>query len=309
LRHEWDSTVIVNITGHPTDPAHQPNARLRIVSPAFFDVFKIKRAAGRSFTQDDRRGGDPVVLINRAWARRFIPDLDPLRVRVDPGSFVTRVDEKIVRHDAAIVGVVEDVPYSDLTKEADPTIYVSDAQVTTLRRTLVVTTADGRPARLVRQIRGELTKLDPQVPIEFESMSRVVSASLIWPKLGLLLMTTFGAAGLVLAATGVFGVIAFVAAQRSGEMAVRLALGAPRGHVFRLVMFHGGSLAVQGLVCGMVLAWWMGQLMGKYVYQVSATNGLVLGGSAALVLTASLAATLPSARRAATTPPAQALKS
>lgn len=126
LRHEWDSTVIVNITGHPTDAAHQPNARLRIVSPAFFDVFKIKRAAGRSFTQDDRRGGDPVVLINRAWARKFIPDLDPLRVRVDPGSFVTRVDKKIVRHDAAVVGVVEDVPYSDLTKEADPTIYVSD---------------------------------------------------------------------------------------------------------------------------------------------------------------------------------------
>jgi putative ABC transport system permease protein len=309
LRHEWDTTVIVNITGHPTDPLHQPNARLRIVSPAFFDVFKIRIAAGRVFTQDDRRGGDPVVMINRAWARKFIPDLDPLRVRVDPGTFVTRVDQKIVRHDAAIVGVVEDVPYSDLTKEADPTIYVSDAQVTTLRRTLVVTTADGRPERLVREIRTELTKLDPQVPIEFELMSHVVSTSLIWPKLGLLLMTTFGAAGLVLAATGVFGVIAFVAAQRSGEMAVRLALGAPQGHVFRLFMFHGGSLAVQGLVWGVVLAWWMGQLMGTYVYQVSATNVLVLGGSAALVLAASLGATLPSARRAATTPPAQALKS
>jgi ABC-type antimicrobial peptide transport system permease subunit len=92
-------------------------------------------------------------------------------------------------------------------------------------------------------------------------------------------------------------------------MAVRLALGAPRGHVFRLVLFHGGSLAVQGLVCGMVVAWWMGQLMGKYVYQVSATNGLVLGGSAVIVLAAALAATLPTARKAATTSPAQVLKS
>jgi putative ABC transport system permease protein len=122
-------------------------------------------------------------------------------------------------------------------------------------------------------------------------------------------MTTFGAAGLILAATGVFGVIAFVAAQRSGEMAVRLALGAPRRHVFGLVMFQGGVLAVQGLVCGIVLAWWMGQLMGTYVYHVSATNGLVLGGSAVLVLAASLGATLPCARRAAATPPAQVLKS
>ena len=95
---------------------------------------------------------------------------------------------------------------------------------------------------------------------------------------------TFGAAGLVLAATGVFGVIAFVAAQRSGEMAVRLALGAPQGHVFRLVMFHGGSLAVLGLALGGVLAWWTGQLMERYVYQVSATNAVVLGSSAVIVI-------------------------
>jgi predicted permease len=309
LRHEWDSTVIVNITGHPTDPAHQPNARLRVVSQGFFDAFKIKIAAGRSFTQDDRRGGEPVVLINRAWARRFIPDLDPLQVRVNPGAFGKRIDQKFVSMDAAIVGVVEDVPYSDLTKAADPTIYVSDAQVTMLRRSLVVTTADGRPEQLVRQIRAELTKLDPQVPIDFEAMSHVVSTSLMWPKLGLLLMTTFGIAALVLAATGVFGVIAFVVAQRSGEMAVRLALGAPRAHVFRLVVLHGGSLAVQGLVCGVALAWWMGQLMGKYVYHVSATNALVLGGSAALVLAVSIGATLPSARRAATMEPTRVLKS
>jgi putative ABC transport system permease protein len=309
LRHEWDSTVIVNITGHPTDGAHQPNARLRIVSPEFFDVLKIRIIAGRSFTRDDRRGGDPVVVINKSWAQQFIPDLDPFRVRVDPSTFLTRVDQKIVRHDAAIIGVVDDVRYSDLTKAADPTIYVSDAQVTTLRRSLVVTTADGRPERLVREIRSELARLDPQVPIDFESMSHVVSSSLVWPRLGLLLMTAFGAAGLVLAATGVFGVIAFVAEQRAGEMAVRLALGAPRSHVFRLVMIHGGSMAARGSVGGALLAWWMGRLMGRYVYQVDAANGVVLGGSALLVLVAALAATLPSATRAAVIQPAEVLKS
>ena len=78
-------------------------------------------------------------------------------------------------------------------------------------------------------------------------------------------MTTFGIAALTLAATGVFGVIAFVAAQRSGEMAVRLALWASRGHIFYLVMAYGGSLALQGLACGVLLAWWMGQLMGRHV--------------------------------------------
>jgi predicted permease len=309
LRHEWDSTVFVDITNRPTDPAQRPNGRLRTVSPGFFDVFNIKIVAGRSFIQDDRRGGAPVVLVNRAWARKFMSDLDPLRERVDPGSFARRVDQKVVRHDAAIVGVVEDVPYSDLTKSAEPTVYVSDSQVSMARRSLVITTADGRPERLAPLIRAEFNKLDAQVPVDFELMSHVVSTSLMWPKLGLLLMTTFGVAALVLAATGVFGVIAFVVAQRSGEMAVRLALGAPRAHVFRLVVLHGGSLAVQGLVCGVALAWWTGQVMGKYVYHASATNALVLGGSAALVLAVSMGATLPSARRAATMQPARVLKS
>ena len=211
--------------------------------------------------------------------------------------------------DAQIVGVVADVPYSDLTKAAEPIVYVAEAQVPTLRRTIVITSADGRPERLVPQIRTELAKLDAQVPLDFEPLSRVVSTSFVWPKLGLLLMTTFGIAALVLAATGVFGVIAFVAAQRSGEMAVRLALGATRGHIFRIIVLHGGSLAVQGLVLGVLLAWWMGGLMGKYVYQVGAADWMVLGGSAALVLAVALSATLPSARRAATTQPARVLRS
>jgi putative ABC transport system permease protein len=309
LRPERDSTVLVDITNRPTDPARQPNGRLRIVSPEFFAVCTIKIAAGRPFTRDDRRGGAPVVLVNRAWVRTFIPDLDPLRERIDPTVFATRVDGKIVRHDAAIVGVVEDAAYADLTKAAEPIVYVSDTQVLTRKRSLVITSADGHPERLVRQIRAELRTLDPDVPVEFELLSDAVSTSLRWPRLGLLLMATFGGAALVLAATGVFGVIAFVAAQRSGEMAVRLALGAPQRHVFGLVMRHGGVLAVQGLVCGTVLAWWTGQLMGKYVYHVSAANILVLAGSAAVVLAVALGATLPSARRAATIAPAEVLKS
>jgi len=308
FRHEWDSTTFVDITNRPTAPANRPNGRLRVVSPGFFEVFEIEIVAGRSFTQDDRLGGAPVVLVNRAWARKFIPDLDPLRERVNPLRFVTRVGERYVTQDAEIVGVVEDVPYSDLTQGAEPTVYVSDAQVPTLRRSIVITAADGRPERLVPQIRAELGKLDAQVPIDFEPMSRVISTSLVWPKLGLLLMATFGMAALVLAATGVFGVIAFVAAQRSGEMAVRLALGATRGHVFRIIVLQGGSLATQGLALGVVLAWWMGQLMGKYVYQVSPANWMVLCGSAALVLAVSLAATLPPAHRAATTQPARVLR-
>ena len=189
--------------------------------------------------------------------------------------------------DAEIIGVVEDVPYSDVTKAAEPTVYVSDAQVPTLRRSIVITAADGRPERLVPQIRAELARLDPQVPVEFEPLSQIVSTSLSGRELGLLLMVTFGVAALVLAATGVFGVIAFVAAQRSGEMAVRLALGATSGHVFRVNRPSWRDACAPGTRRGVLLAWWTGGLMGRYVYQVSPGNWLVLGGSAAIVLSVS----------------------
>lgn len=179
LRHEWDYTVFVDVTGRPTDASQRPNGRLRTISPGFFDICKIRIVAGRGFTADDRRGGPPVVLVNRAWARTFIPNRDPLRERIDPGAFVTRVDGKIMHHDAAIVGVVEDLPYADLTGAAEPTVYVSDTQVTMFRKSLVITTADGHPERLTREIRAELNTLDPQLPVDVELRSHAVASSLI----------------------------------------------------------------------------------------------------------------------------------
>ena len=309
FRHEWDSTTFVDITNRPTDPASRPNGRARAVSPGFFEALEMRIVAGRSFSRDDRRDGPPVVVVNRAWARKFLPGIDPLRERVNPGRFATRVDGKWVARDAEIIGVVEDVPYSDLTKAAEPTIYVSELQAMTLRRSLVITAGDGHPERLAPQIRIALNSLDANIPVEFEPLAQAISTSLVWPKLGLLLMATFGAAALVLAATGVFGVIAFVTAQRSGEMAVRLALGASQRQVFSLVVGHGARLAIQGAVLGLLLAWLTGRAMGSYVYQVSAGNWAVLAGSAAIVLLVSLAATVPSARRAATTQPARVLRS
>jgi putative ABC transport system permease protein len=308
LRHEWDSTAFVDITNRPTDPASRPNGRVRSVSPGFFDIFRIPILAGRSFTIDDRADGDPVVIVNRAWARKFIPDLDPLRERVSPGRFAQRVGQRFVARDAAIIGVVGDVPYADVTKAAEPTVYVVDAQSPELGRSLVITTADGHPERLSNEIRTELARIDARVPIDLASLSDLVPASLLWPRLGALLMTMFSIAGLVLAASGVFGVIAFIAAQRSPEMAVRLALGATPATVFRLIVRYAGLLALQGVVLGIVLAAWTGRLMQTSLYQVTAGNWIVLTTSAVVVLSVCLAATLPSARRAAATPPALLLR-
>jgi ABC-type antimicrobial peptide transport system permease subunit len=139
-------------------------------------------------------------------------------------------------------------------------------------------------------------------------MSDVVSQSLVWSRLGVLLMTTFGIVSLLLAGTGVFGVLAFVGAQRHGEMAVRLSLGATRGGVFRLMLAQTVRYALAGAAIGTGLAWWMGRLMSGYVYQVSAANALVLGGSALIVTAVAFAAAFAPARRAAAVQPSEALR-
>ena len=199
FRHEWDYTTFVDVVDHPTDPAHRPNARMHIVSANFFEVMRMRLVAGRPFTVDDRPGGDPVIIVNQAWVRKFIPDLDPLRQRVSIGG-----------PPLTVIGVARDVSYTDLTKDAEPAIFLPLAQSLDLRLTFIVTAADGHPERLTSALRSAVAHLDPRVPVDTELLSHAVDHALVWPKLGLLLMTTFGATALVLASIGVFGVVAFV---------------------------------------------------------------------------------------------------
>lgn len=308
LRREWDSTTFTDIVGRPVEPQVRPNGRMRIVSPELFETLDMRVRLGRAFTLDDRADSEPVVMVNDAWVAKFLPaGTDPLGERL-AGLFVRRVDGKFEPQTAPIVGVVADVRYFGLDRSPEPIVYFVDTQRTVLRRSYVVTSADGRPERLIPEIRAALRQLDPQVPLQFETMANVVSASLVWSRLGVLLMGTFGAVSLLLAGTGVFGVLAFVGAQRHGEMAVRLSLGATRGGVFSLMLAQGARFALVGGVIGTALAWWMGRLMSRYVYQVDAANLVVLGGSALVVTVVALAAATAPARRAAVVEPSRALR-
>ena len=308
LRREWDVTTFTDIVGRPVDPQFRPNGRMRIVSPELFDTLDMRIVRGRAFTSDDRADGEPVVMVNEAWTAKFLPaDADPLRERLAE-LFFRRVDGKFEMQTAAIVGVVANVRYASLDKTPEPVVYFVDTQRSALRRSYVMTTADGRPERLIPSIRTALRELDPQVPVQFETMPDVVRASLVWSRLGMLLMGTFGVVSLLLAGTGVFGVLAFVGAQRHGEMAVRLSLGSTRGGVFALMIALGARVALIGAVLGTGLAWWMGKLMSGYVYQVGAGNTVVLAGSAAIVTVVALTASLAPALRAAAIEPSRALR-
>jgi predicted permease len=308
LRREWDSTTFTDIVGRTVDPQFRPNGRARIVSPELFQALGIRVTRGRGFTADDRTDGEPVVLVNEAWVAKFLPaDSDPLNERI-ANLFFRRVENRTEMQPARIIGVVGNVRYSSLDKAAEPVLYFVDTQRLSPRQSYVVTMADGHPETRIPEIRAALKKLDPNVPLQFEMMSDVVSKSLVWSRLGVLLMTTFGIVSLLLAGTGVFGVLAFVGAQRHGEMAVRLSLGATRGGVFRLMLAQTVRYALAGAAIGTGLAWWMGRLMSGYVYQVSAANALVLGGSALIVTAVAFAAAFAPARRAAAVQPSEALR-
>jgi predicted permease len=309
LRREMDSTTFTDILGRPVDPSMRPNGRLRIVSPDLFDTLGIRIRLGRGFTADDRTSDAAVVVVNDAWVSKFLPaGTDPLREQLT-GMFFRRTGNTFVMEPARIVGVAADVRYSRLDRDPEPTVYFVESPRMPLRRSYVLTMADGRPEARIPELRHALAALDPQVPLQFERMEDVVTASLVWSRLGVLLMATFGAVSLLLAGTGIFGVLAFVGAQRHGEMAVRLSLGATRGGVFRLMLSHGLRLSLAGIVLGTGLAWWMGGFMSAYVYQVGAADITVLGGSAIVVALVALAAAAAPAGRAAAVEPSRALRS
>ena len=308
LQPERDSTTFIDLVSRPDiPPDKRPNARMRLVTPEFFQTMGIKLLAGRPFTDADGIDGESVTIVNEAFVRRSFPDVDPLRERVkDLKNRV--VDGKVIADETAVVGVVADVRYASLIEPAEPIVYVSRGQYLSSREFIVVTTADGTPERHIAEFRTALREIDPKLPVEFGVMSTVVAASLDRQRLGMWLMSGFGIVALLLAMVGIFGVIAYVVAQRTGEMAVRQALGATRAQVVWLVIKDGGRAVVLGLAGGLVIAWWMGRLVGRYVYEVAAGDPGILAGSAVVVALVAMSATVAPAARAATNQLSRALR-
>jgi hypothetical protein len=266
----------------------------------------IKLLAGRTFTDADLSSSEHVAIVNEAFVQRFLPSSDPLRDAL-AGFSNDIVAGKLVRHDSAIVGVVANVRYASLTAAPDPIIYVPPSEYPLVRQAIVIAPAPGHPASIA-DYRAAILSVDPYVALTFSTMDEAIAGSVNRERLGMVLMTAFGVAAVLLAIVGVFGVIAYVVAQRSNEMAVRQALGATPGQVFRMVVGDGGRVALGGIVAGLLLSWWTGKMMGQYLYHVGAGDPLVLASSAAVVLIAAVGALLVPARRAASLDPAQALR-
>ena len=306
--HEWDAAYMLDLVAHPgLRPERQPSARERRVTPDFFKAMGITLLEGRLIRRDDLMNTQPVAVVNEAFARRNLGGKSPINEQIK--GFHGHVEHgKFVGDLINVVGVVRDVKYSTLSGPVEPVFYVPFTQFPPIRASIVVTTADGAPERHVAEFEAALRRVEPSLAIDVTPYPVIVAASLDRERLGMWLMVGFGAAALLLAAVGMFGVIAYVVSQRIGELAVRQALGATQGQVIAAVMRDGAIVAAAGVGIGVAIAWWTGRLVAGYIFDVSARDPLVLGLSVAVVAILTTVATFVPAYRAASVELARALR-
>jgi putative ABC transport system permease protein len=301
-----DGTLLVEFQGEHTEAGRTPGGRARYVTPGFFDAMGIGMAAGRGFTDDDRSTTMPVAVVNLAFARRYLGDRNPIGIRFTFGY--PTVDPKTLR---TIVGVVRDVRYKSLAEEPEPAFYLPAWQVpfNPLRQAVVVSTRTADPSAIVPALRSAMSGFDSQVVVEFDRATRIVADTLSRQQLGMTLMLVFGATALTLAAVGIWGVVAYTSAERRGEVATRIALGATANDVFALMMRQGGRLTLAGTIAGLIVAYAAGRVVAGSVYAMRASDPMILVTAAAVVILITLVSTAIPAAAAARVDPAVALRS
>jgi putative ABC transport system permease protein len=296
------------VVGRPTpDASDKPGALWSVVSPAYFETFGIRLAHGRAFTERDRAGALPVAIVNEAFVRRFLPEVDPLTQRLAMKSFLPE-QKRGPRLEWQVVGVCADVRNADLRNAGDPEIIVPFWQSPWPQTRMAVRTA-GEPIGIHHGLAAAIRSVDPDLPMaELRTMRQVVDASMAGDRFNMVLFGAFATVALLLAAVGIYGVMSLVVGQRTQEIGLRMALGAGRARVFRDVLRDGMTTALLGTVLGSAGAWFVGRLMRGMVYGVG-----VVDPTAFLVVTltlhaAALVACVLPARRAASVDPMVALR-
>jgi len=286
----------------------RPVARFQMISPGYFSTMGIPLLRGRSFTEQDSDESIRVAVVNQAMVSRFFPNEDPIGKEVVTDSLVPGGNELGPPIHWQIVGVVGNVKINGLTEEAGPEIYVPHRQSPwpklhpVVRTTIDTMTAD-------HSVRHAIRELDQDLPItESETMEQVMSGALSMPRFRTMFLGLFAALALVLAAIGIYGVISYSVAQRTHEMGLRMALGAERKDVLKLVMRQGMTLVLTAVAIGLVGALALSRLLSGLLYGVSPTDPLTLVSvSTVLMGTAVLACYLP-ARRATQVDPIGTLR-
>jgi len=284
-------------------------SRLRIITPGYFDALRIPVRAGRTFTSADIAGGPRVMVVNEALARLAYPGEDAVGKRItccEGGPDDPRYK--------TIVGVVADTRWRGPGVEASPEFYLPIQQIPPeawdwIERSMtVVARTSGEPARLASAMRAAVASVDPTVPTyDIATMEERLGRSLAQSRFNTFLLTTLGTIGLVLAAVGLYGVLAYLVVQRSHEIGVRMALGATARDVIMLITRQTLRLVIAGIVVGMVMAALATRLLRELLVGVSPTDPTTFASVVIVLVGAALLASVVPARRATRVDPTRAL--
>jgi putative ABC transport system permease protein len=300
--HAIDAKGKLQIRGRAIPDPETPIVYTTVVTPDYFSVLGIALKRGRPFNERDRAGAPKVVLINEALARRYFPGEDPVGQSVIVGAMSKSEPREIV-------GVVGDVRPLTLESEARPELFVPFAQNISGSVTFVVHTTKSASAMLPL-LRERFWSVDKRQSIYWSAtVEELVGATLIERRFNLILLALFSAIALVLASVGIYGLISFGTQQRVNEIGVRLALGAERGQIVRMIILQGIRLALPGVALGVLGALLLTRFLRAMLFGVEPTDLTTFVELAVLMILLAAAAAWVPAQRAVRAAPINAILS
>jgi len=304
LQGRCSSSVIQGVDDRRLGDREARGIGIHVVSPGYFQTLKIPVLAGRAFDDRDRVGAPKGVIINETAAKRFWPGVNPIGRTIRVATFYFGGGDSSV----AVIGVVGDVRYINAGQPADLDLYVPALQARIPAATFVIRTT-GDPLAVVEAARRAIRSVDPGLPIfSVRTMNEVTRSATSRNRFATTLLGLFSAMALLLAAIGVYGVLAYSVTARSREIGIRMALGAERNRVVGLVLRQGMVPIILGLVVGLAAAAAASRLLSGLLFGVGATDPTSFAGGAVALLAAGLLASWLPARRAAMVDPNQVLR-
>jgi putative ABC transport system permease protein len=293
-----------NIVGQPVNPDARLRTAIQMVTPDYVDTLGIRMISGRNINENDSANSVRVATVNEHFVKQYLAGLDPLTQRI---SFRFLAADPAKALDWQIVGVYHNLRGAGWREDV-PEINIPFAQAPFPRASMVLKTS-GDPKTVFRSVTEAVNSVDPDLPVAgLKTVDEIVSESLAIDRFSVVLFAAFGALGLMLAAVGIYGVMAFAVAQRTHEFGVRMALGAQRSRVINQVMKEGTILAICGAVIGLGGAYFVGRAMQGTLFGVEAFDVRAFSAISLLLLGAALLACLFPAWRASRVEPLEALR-
>ena len=294
-----------DIEEHPLPPGDQPVAQVNSVAPNYFKTLGVPLLQGRNFTAQDDANSTPVAIVTEEFVRRFFPGENPIGKRIKPSARIG-AEKPPMRE---IIGVVRDMHLISLSVKPRPQIYLPQAQFSVHNMFLVVRSETNLQS-LMETLRKTVGELDKDVPLfRPRTLSEYASQSVSQPRFNAMLVGLFALIALVLAAAGIFGLTSYTVTQRTQEIGIRMALGAQRGDVLRLIIGQGIRLLILGVLCGFVGVFALGHLLQSLLFGIGAYDlTTIVAVTGILSFVALLACWIP-ATRASRVDPVIALRS